>query len=505
MKRILNNYKYDTILYPTDWRYSAAIIGLKQYLDYIGNNWEPKYEILLNDGECKILKDDNETLGFEGIAYNSGDITEEEYLLFAENFFDTDMQHRKVEKKLNNSEYSDDEIKDINSNLSGAESNSILNKVFKGIKFDGTNAEIIKKTVDSNRFDIIRETYKNKPSMYRNFANKNLLWTDKNTHCRLVGFNVDKGKKSNSTSYNFDINTMTTSDCIEFDFIPFGFTKTFDAVLINNNYSINSLIQNYNKINNVLENTIGRKNIKVSLFKMIVSSADFMDYDVEIITKNRREKFYKTLYLRKSAIKALKKLNEKLVSKKKGIHELDFEYEISKDYRINVQDEIIDICLNSLGFQQLIEVLLKIKEKKDVKDVKRMCLQRILNILIEFDTEWKGEVDKMEDGKKTITSEDIKIAKNCAYIVTKKVPGNKLDSYRKKLISALVFHDYDRVCEIILQLSSYAEVTMTFAYKFFENPEENKNLAFAFANGLEKYIIDENGNKKIKDGLKEDA
>ena len=70
--------------------------------------------------------------------------------------------------------------------------------------------------------------------------------------------------------------------------------------------------------------------------------------------------------------------------------------------------------------------------------------------------------------------------------MAKTLPENKVKSYRQKLISALVFHDYDRVCEILLQLSGFSDISMPFAYKIYENPANAKNLAFAFANGLEK-------------------
>lgn len=73
-----------------------------------------------------------------------------------------------------------------------------------------------------------------------------------------------------------------------------------------------------------------------------------------------------------------------------------------------------------------------------------------------------------------------------------------MNAYRQKLISALVFHDYDRVCEILLQLSGFSGISMPFAYKLYENPEENKSIAFSFANGLEKNSF---ADKQFKGGI----
>ena len=61
---------------------------------------------------------------------------------------------------------------------------------------------------------------------------------------------------------------------------------------------------------------------------------------------------------------------------------------------------------------------------------------------------------------------------------------NKLNSYKQKLISAIVAHDYSRMNEILLSLSSYINQELGFAYVLFENPEENIGLAYAFANSL---------------------
>lgn len=61
---------------------------------------------------------------------------------------------------------------------------------------------------------------------------------------------------------------------------------------------------------------------------------------------------------------------------------------------------------------------------------------------------------------------------------------NKITSYRQKLTSALVAHDYDRVKEILLQLSNYTGEYYSFVFPLYEDFEANKDIAFAFANEL---------------------
>ena len=49
--------------------------------------------------------------------------------------------------------------------------NSIMKKVFSKKKFDGSNQEELLELIDENRLVLIRETFRNKKSMYANFAN----------------------------------------------------------------------------------------------------------------------------------------------------------------------------------------------------------------------------------------------------------------------------------------------------------------------------------------------
>ena len=70
--------------------------------------------------------------------------------------------------------------------------------------------------------------------------------------------------------------------------------------------------------------------------------------------------------------------------------------------------------------------------------------------------------------------------------VSESIESNKLDSYRQKLTSSIIFKDYDRVCQILLQLSNYSGVEFNFVYDLFDDFEENKDLAYTFINALTK-------------------
>jgi len=72
--------------------------------------------------------------------------------------------------------------------------------------------------------------------------------------------------------------------------------------------------------------------------------------------------------------------------------------------------------------------------------------------------------------------------------VSEVLDKNKLDSYKQKLTSSIIFKDYDRVCQILLQLSNYSGVEFNFVYDLFDDFEENKDLVYTFINALSKKI-----------------
>ena len=81
--------------------------------------------------------------------------------------------------------------------------------------------------------------------------------------------------------------------------------------------------------------------------------------------------------------------------------------------------------------------------------------------------------------------------------VSEVLDKNKLDSYKQKLTSSIIFKDYDRVCQILLQLSGYSDVYFSFADELFMDFEKNKDIAYTFINALGKSNkINENTNKQ---------
>jgi len=449
MKSIMESEKFDMKMETSDWRYSASIVGLIKYFDYF---------VFMGEDQSNLYKIDHDV-----IKYNSEAITEERYLLFVEHYFENAMHHKVVEGILNNSEFTDEQVKLVNEKL---KANVIMKKIFGDVKFSGENKELILRKINENRLILIKETYRSGKSLYANFANTNSLLVNQGSICRLENYNIDAGKKSKSISYNWDFKTYSFQDEREFDFIPFAFSKSYEAFFINNNYSIKQL---YNT-NNLISNS---DNPRSTLFSDLKKSANFIDFDVEVITKARDSDYFETLFIRKDAIKIFAEIDNYKAIKMK--------YKINDNYYMDLEKEVTDKILNKIKLDPLIEMLLKSTSNYSYN----------IKTLIKINTLIYGG-DKMDKRMKFAYIN----AKESAKKVINEIPENKVTSYKQKLISAITFKDYERFCEILLQLSSSSGVVFTFAYDLFENFPDNKNLAYTFINALNNESNKDNGGKK---------
>ncbi|WP_236355027.1 type I CRISPR-associated protein Cas8a1/Csx8 [Konateibacter massiliensis] len=457
--------KFNSKLEAADWRTSAALLGLVRYL----KDQRKEYYYHENTDEIEEAEDDV-------LYYNKEDITEEGFLKFVEYYFSEDMHHMEILKRLKREEFSEEEIKAINEKLTA---NTVLKKVYGKIKFDGKNVELIKQLLEENRAIIIKETFRNKSNLYKNFCNPNQLLNEAQTICRLNGYYIDSGKKGKSIGYQFDMNSFVGQDNALYDFVPAGFTIGREALFINDNSTIEDLIGTNERLKKYVkeayvDDKTGNKDVRRAFFKALIEAADFIDYDVEVILKDREKDFFETLYVRKSSIRIFRKI--------KNYSIFCISIKVTDDYYINVNEKVTDSILNMLLLDDFIDWLLKNNLNEEGRY--RYLVDNLLtvNILIRQEI---MQNNKLEGGNGQMNK-----GMNSAYASAKeivaKLPDNKVSSYRNKLTSALVFKDYNRFCEILLQLGNYADMQFDFAYGLFEDFEGNRDIACAFINSLYK-------------------
>lgn len=429
-------------LEPSDWRWSAAIVGLCKYFEYI-------------DIPLKIDED--------GIEFNSKEITEEQYLLFVEDFFSDSMHHIFVENKLKTDNLDDNKIKEINQKLVA---NTVMKKYFTPIKLENPQIQEILDTIKKNRLELIKQTYKSGKSLYANFCNDNNLFQENCNSCRLRGYSIDMGKKSKSIAFMRNKKSTIVSDSKYLDFVPFAFSKTREAFFINNNTDIKKLVES----NKIFPDS-DSQSIRSKIFDKTMNASTFIDYDVEIISKVREKDFYETIFLRTDAIKIFEKLGN-LNTDKFNL----FEFlqkpcnlksrENSPEKWVDIQKEVTNNIMNNFYLDNLIEAVFK--SFRQDKFLNYYLIK--INQLIYTGGEFMGFKEK----------EIIKIAA----AINTKLPNNKLNSYKQKLISAISLKDYDRVQVILIQLSAYSNIKMDFLVDLFSDFQKNKNLAYTFINSL---------------------
>lgn len=468
MKTKIDYFDYDTLLQPTDWRFSAAVVGLCKYFDYFGIVYKVLYDV--------EEKPDNYIHGFDGIIYKSEDITEEKYLEFAENYFEKYMTHKNILNILESQEFSEEQIKLVNDLV---KSKTVLKGIFDKIKFDGTNKDIFISTIEENRAEIIKNIFKNGNNLYKNYCNERLIFTEDNSTCRLRGYNVDKDRKTSNLGFCFSKESFESNDILEFDFIPFAFSNSDmrETYFVNNNFSVKSLTQTNYAFSNQLSSTENKYD-KNKLMLVLQNSKDYISYDVEIISKSQDKAYYETFFVRLERLKKLRELSGK---------SLNFVKEINDKYIFNLEKEVYMRCLNNV---LLDDAILRMFRFYFDDNAGKSYIKNRTDMLIDINVSWKGN-EIMDEIKNQIG-----LAKKCGHLVSKRLiemkSSNKIISYKYKLSSALNTHDYDRVKDILLRLSAEVSMEFPFFYAFLENAEKYKDIVFAFANSLNEGSLNNN-------------
>lgn len=467
MKTKIDYFDYDTLLQPTDWRFAAAVVGLCKYFDYFGIDYKVLYDV--------EEKPDNYIHGFDGIIFKSEDITEEKYLEFAENYFEKYMTHIKLQNILNKDKLIDEDIV----NFKRICPDSFYKNFFENKRFDGSNKDYFISAIYEKRYEMITHSYKYNLNLYGNYCNKNRLYTDKNKVCRIIGYDVDKDRKTSNLGFCFSKESFESNDILEFDFIPFAFSNSDmrETYFVNNNFSVKSLTQTNYAFSNQLSSTENKYD-KNKLMLVLQNSKDYISYDVEIISKSQDKAYYETFFVRLERLKKLRELSGK---------SLNFVKKINDDYWFNLEKEVYMRCLNNVLLDDVILMMLKFYF--DDNAVKGYIKSRT-DMLIDINVSWKGN-EIMDEIKN-----QIELAKKCGHLVSKRLikmkSSNKIISYKYKLSSALNTHDYDRVKDILLRLSAEVSMEFPFFYAFLENAEKYKDIVFAFANSLNEGSLNNN-------------
>lgn len=428
---------------PSDWRWSASIVGLSKYFDF--HNIEYKIED-------------------EYLEFNKDEVNKEKYLKFVEWHFMDKMHHKVIEEFLEIEDPTDEQIKLVNEKLKNKQnsSNTIIKKILGHFDYDGSNKREILELISEKRLEIIENTYINGKALYANFCNKGNFLEEKGSICRIIGYYVDKGRKIKALSFGRYENNFVYNDSIYFDFIPFGFSKTREAFFINNNFTVDQLIKT-NKVDLLVDEELNISN----LLYRVKDSANYIDYDVEVIKKDRDKDYYETVYIRKTAIEIFKKLDDNILEIiKKSCN--GKKSDKAQDLWIDIEKIVNNSILNNLKLDDIIENLIRAYNNH----------QYLLSHLIKVNQLIYG-------GGKEMTLKQKK-AYDAAVAVKKALSGksNKIRSYEQRLISSISLRDYEKVQEILLHLSAYTQVEMGFLIDIFKDFEGNKNLVYTFINTL---------------------
>ena len=459
-----NSISYNSRIEPSDWRYSAAIVGMIRFFDDREIAYSSKGRYLYYN--------------FEDIHNESNDLEgDKNYLLFAEKWFSDKMHHKELGIRLGQSEFTEEQISEINKILSV--NIVVMKEVFKGVKFDGTNKKQIEQLIEDNRLKLIKGIFSNANSGYKKFINNSKYRSESGEVCRLLGFCVDTGRKTKSIGFCFDKESRTFNDEVEFDFIPFAFSQSGSSIFINNNTSIKYLLQSNGEMNYFLKQQFENQKTWNSVFYSYSEGAGFIDYDVEVIVKNMETDYYESMFIRQPAIKIFNNIAENRDFSDSLANVFKRHIKVNDNYYINVMQEVTDSILNELSLDDLIERLMKLEYDTESNTPETFCLSRLIYINEIIYKNMEGNMEKTPEfkGSSAAASQVVQ------YFISNR-QENKIKGYQQRLANTLISKDYDRFVEIMLQLSSYTEVPFVFMHKLIQDFEANKNLAYNFINSL---------------------
>ena len=432
MKTILEDGRIK--LECSDWRYGAAILGLIRYFDDNFLDYE--------------IKDDS-------IIYDKSNINKENFVKYIlTRYKDYHFAYIDLVDSLSKETYTEDEIKDMNKKLSSPKPIESLN-----LHFDGTNQEDLLKILEENKEKLVLDIFKNrKNNGYIMYCNPSCLFEPDNNICRVNGFYVDTNLKKNLLSWNTDNSTFESEDIQEFDFITFGFSMDKVSIFVNNNFSINSLLEG----NNHFKNQSGI----LSLYKYISELGEKNIYNnIEVIIKEQGKTYYQNLYIEKSLIdklKLIKEINNISILEKLKI-------EIRKDVFIDF-NYILTLIFNR---QHLDNIIMMILKNRKLYEQYRYYLQFLIQINMILNGK---ELNKMKL--------EYKGAYACAKEIVDKLDDNKLNVYRQKLISSIAVNNKENVYNILLQLSNYSHVNINFMFDILDDYNGNKDKLYVFVSAL---------------------
>lgn len=478
-----NNPKYNRRICPSDWRFSASIVGMIRFFE------EEEIEFDLSED------------GFY-LYYNYEDVSEEndwKYFDYVEKTYHDSLHHTVLEDLLSIKDKSDEQKKIIKEKMNG---NSIMKKVLKGIGAE--DEENILGKISENREDIIRDTFKNAEFGYAKFANSNKIRSEEGKVCRLNGYYVDTSKKNKSVGFEFDNKTRNYNDFIEFDYIPFAFSQDRESIFINNNISIrhlknsNDALVDENQDKKKLSYKLN-KNFRSVIFYNFQETSSFIDYDVEVILKNQDNDYFETIFVRKEAVGIFEQIS-KIDSDKQYIQKaLKYNIKINDDYYINILNYVTNSVLNLQVLDKLIVFLFRYKfniKSSDGKNSEKYDYGFLISQLIRIN---KLIYRKLYDGgDNNMTYKNVyETAEEVKRKLKEGNMENKLGSYRSKLIGALTANDKDRFIIVLLNLSSYSQVQFDFLTLLTKDFDLYKNIAFDFVSKLNYF--EENSSNKPSD------
>jgi CRISPR-associated protein Cst1 len=276
---------------------------------------------------------------------------------------------------------------------------------------------------------------------------------------------MDYGRKWTFLSWCNDKRSFASDDCIEFDFIPFGFSKNLSNgrhMFINDNFSVDTLIS----ANNFL-NTSSSATIALSTYLKTIALNN-LRYNIQVISKSKESK-YQNIYISPATLDVFDAMSK--IPNISNLEHFKFQDVAGRWFSY---ETILDYLIAGKNLDEIIVSVFKLKSDDFAKK------QELLHLVILVN-------DIFYRGGKNLMNEKIAKAKSTGFAVANKLEENKVNAYRNKLTSYVATNNKKMVFDLLIQLQNYSDVTIPFFFCLVEDYDENVNLLYAFIAAVKKY------------------
>lgn len=476
-----NSSEYDSVIYQSDWRYDATIVGLAKFFDWLSIRNHVDKSVYYH---CEI----------NTFSYDSKQLSADLYKEFLYDKYGSFCIYNYISQRFSLLEKESGETKDYQERVKKS-----TKEINDKLKLNSVKRYIGEMSTKTHSKDEILE--KLKETRYNCFAEyaeytvlKGMLnqtqyeymlgvgscfedghFELKNDICMVGNYTIDKRKKK-QYSYNFSDKTFMSENELEFLFIPFAFIESIPKIFVRNNYTVKQLIDTANDLELYQKEVSKRKKTINSLEILKEEILSYKLNSVEVIYFDTDEEKLGNYYVDTTILEALKYVDESV---------FDLWFKDSGQW-VYYSKLIEDAILRKETLDNWILTIMQKEHEKPQHNFYSYSLNNLVKVNVVI-KESKGYF-KEDIMTKSERQEYLSEATEMAVRASKKLyaMGKSNRTYTSQMESALRVGNAVDFKNVLMAISNVTQLKFGFMRPLLEDFETNKDIAYMFVFNFDK-------------------